>query len=89
MTLNGKEQRFWRQASISIGAPLGNLEGGLSTGDFDRRIKGALGMGRLSLKRLTAEGSFYWAPWVMKGGLWGQVSLFSWATWSGLVYRGL
>jgi hypothetical protein len=37
-------------------------------------------MGRLSLKRLTAEGRegglLYWAPWVMKGRLWGQASLF-------------
>jgi len=28
--------RFWRQAFLSIGAPLGNLEGGWSTGDFER-----------------------------------------------------
>jgi hypothetical protein len=37
-------------------------------------------MGRLSLKRLTAEGLkeglLYWVPWVMKGRLWGQASLF-------------
>jgi hypothetical protein len=54
-------------ASIYIGAPLGNLEGDSSTGDFERWIKGALGMGRLSLKRLTAEGHerglIYWGPW--------------------------
>jgi len=34
-------------------------------------MKGALGMGHLSLKRLTAEGPHYWVPWVMKGRLWG------------------
>jgi hypothetical protein len=28
--------RFWRQASLSIEAPLGNLERGCSTGDFER-----------------------------------------------------
>jgi hypothetical protein len=32
-----------------------NLEVGSSTGDFERWMKRALGMGRLSLKRLTAE----------------------------------
>ena len=36
--------------------------------------------GCLSLKRLTAEGLkgglLYWVPWVMKGSLWGWVSLF-------------
>jgi hypothetical protein len=47
-------------------ALLGNLEGGLSTGDFEIWLKGALGKGRLSLKRLTAEGFkgglLYWNP---------------------------
>ena len=33
-------------------------EGGPSTVNFERWMKGALRMGRLSLKRLTAEGSF-------------------------------
>jgi len=50
---------------------LGNLEGGSSTGDFERWMKEALGMGHLSLKRLSAEGlggrPLYWRPWVMKG----------------------
>jgi hypothetical protein len=31
--------RLWRQASLFIGAPLGNLEGGSSIGDFERRMK--------------------------------------------------
>jgi len=43
-------------------------------------MKGALGMGHLSLKRLTVEGLegglLYWVPWVMKGRLWRGVSLF-------------
>jgi len=47
---------------IYTGAPLGNLEGGLSTGDFERWMKGALVMGCLSLRRLTAEGSFTGVP---------------------------
>jgi len=29
--------RAWRQASLSIGAPLGNLEGRSFTGDFERQ----------------------------------------------------
>jgi len=37
-------------------------------------------MGRLSLKRLTAisfeGGLLYWGPWVIKGRLWRQASLF-------------
>ena len=34
----------------------GNLEEGSSTGDFERRMKGALGMGLLSLTRLRGGG---------------------------------
>jgi hypothetical protein len=34
----------------------------------------------LSLKRLSAQGLWggllYWGPWVMKGRLWGQASIF-------------
>jgi hypothetical protein len=53
-------------------------EGGSSTEDFERWIKGALGMGRLSLKRLTAEGlaGGHWDPWVIKERLWGRPPLF-------------
>jgi hypothetical protein len=36
----------WRRASISIGAPLGNLEWGSANGGFERWVKG---MERLSL----------------------------------------
>jgi len=46
--------RLWGQASLSIGTPLGNLEGGLSTRDFERCMNEALGMERFSLKRLSA-----------------------------------
>jgi hypothetical protein len=35
---------------------LGNLEEGLLTRDFERWIKGALGMEHLSLKRLCGRG---------------------------------
>jgi hypothetical protein len=52
---------------ISMGAPLGNLLEGSSTGDFERRMKGALGMERLTLKRLREralrEDLLYWGPW--------------------------
>jgi hypothetical protein len=65
-TLEVRYKRLWRQASISIAVPFGNLKGGSSTGDFERWMKGALGMGRLSLKRLSAEvlwgGLLYWGP---------------------------
>jgi hypothetical protein len=67
--------------SLDIGAPLGGSgEGCPSTGNFERWMKWSLGMGLLSLKRLTAEdlegGLLYWATWVMKGWVWGQASLF-------------
>jgi hypothetical protein len=42
-----------------------NLEEGSSTGDFERWMKGALGMERLSLKRLRGVGL----------GVWGAPSL--------------
>jgi len=35
---------------------LGNLEEGLSTGNFERWMEGALGMEHLSLKRLCGGG---------------------------------
>jgi hypothetical protein len=37
-TLKDRQKRLWRRESISIGAPLGNLEGGSSTRDFERWI---------------------------------------------------
>jgi len=65
------------QYSGSIG---GHGEGGPSAGNFEKWMKGSLGMGHLSLKRLTAEGRegglLYWVTWVMKRSLWGQASLF-------------
>ena len=69
------------QVSLHIGAPLGDLgRGGTSTGSVQRWMKGSLGMGHLSLKRLTTEGLegglLYWIPWVMKRRLWGRAALF-------------
>ena len=47
------QKRLWRWASLSIGAPFfGEPGGGLVYRDFERRMKGALGMGLLSLMRL-------------------------------------
>ena len=47
--------------------PTGEPGGGSSTGDFERQMKGALGMERFSLNRLSAEGLcgglLYWGPW--------------------------
>jgi len=59
-TLKDRQKRLWRWESISIGALLGNLEGGSSTRDFERWMKGALGIGRLSeerLRRASRKGS--------------------------------
>jgi hypothetical protein len=36
------KERLWKQASLSIGAPLGSLEGGSFTGDFVRQAKEGL-----------------------------------------------
>jgi hypothetical protein len=46
------QKRIWKQASLYIGVPLGNMLEGSSTGDFEKRMKGALRMERLILKRL-------------------------------------
>jgi len=55
-------------------------EGGPNTRNYERWMKRDVGMGRLSLKRLTVEGLkgglLCWVPWVMKGSLWGWASLF-------------
>jgi len=50
--------------------PLGNLQGGLSTGGFERGMKEFLGIERFSLKRLSVErlwrGLLYWVPWKIR-----------------------
>ena len=60
---------------------MGNLEEGLSTGDFERRVKGDLGTERLSLKRLRGGvigggSSFTRDPgrYVKKGSGYGHLS---------------
>ena len=75
--------RPWRQASISIGAQLGNLEVCSSTRDFERWMKGAIGIGSLSLKRLSVEGLW--------GGLlyWGLRIRPSLSIWAPLRPRGI
>jgi hypothetical protein len=50
---------LWRCASLFTGAPLGNPEEGLSTGDFERWMKGTLGMELFSLS--FWRGSVEWA----------------------------
>jgi hypothetical protein len=73
ITLEDRRKRLWRWVSLSIGAPLGNLKWGSSTGDFERWMKGTLGMERFSLKRLIAEGLWggllYWGPWKIRASL--------------------
>jgi len=54
--LEDRQKRLRRCATLSIGASLRNLEGGLSTGEFERWMKGALIMELFCLKRLSAEG---------------------------------
>ena len=55
---------LWRRTSLSIGAPLGNLEGGSYTGDFARWTKeGSRNGASLSEGRGTRrEGSFTGDP---------------------------
>jgi hypothetical protein len=55
-TLEDRWKRLWIWASISIGAPLENLEGGSSTRDFESWMKETLGMEHFCLKWLIAEG---------------------------------
>jgi hypothetical protein len=55
-TLEDRYKRLWRCAPLSIGIPLGKLEWGSSTRDFERLMKEALGMEHFSLKRLSVEG---------------------------------
>jgi len=45
----GYKRKLWRRASLSIGGPLGNLEGRSSTRHFERWMKGALEVECLSL----------------------------------------
>jgi hypothetical protein len=75
-TLKDRQNRLWRWACISTGAPLGNLEGGSPIGDFERWMKGAPGMERLFLKRLSVEGSFTGDPrrYVKKGSTYRRLS---------------
>jgi len=61
--------------SLSIGAPLclketWNQEGASYTRDFERWIKGVIGMEHFFLKRLSEEslwkGLLYWRPWKIR-----------------------
>jgi hypothetical protein len=76
----GYERKALEMGIFLHGGSVGQPGVGSSTRDFERWLKGALGMGHLSLKRLTAKGLerglLYWGPWVMKGRLWGRASLF-------------
>jgi len=46
-TLKDMEKRLWRRVSLSTGAPLWSLEGGSFTRDFEKWMKGILGVDRL------------------------------------------
>jgi len=60
--------------------PAGEPGRGLIYRGLKRWLKWALRKGRLSLKRVTAEGLeeelLYWGPWAMNGKLWRHASLF-------------
>jgi len=66
-TLMDMQERLWRRASLSIGAPFGEIGGGLIYRGFERWMKWALWMKRLSLKRLRGGGLrlelLHWGPW--------------------------
>jgi hypothetical protein len=51
---------FWRRASLSMDAPLGNLEGSSFIRDFERWMKGTVEVG-VSLRELC-EGYWRGAP---------------------------
>jgi hypothetical protein len=55
------EKRIWRWPSLSIGAPLRNLEGGSFARDFERWMMGALKLECLSLRELC-EGNLEGGP---------------------------
>jgi len=55
-TLVNREKRLWRRASLSIGALFGEPGRGLIYRGFERWMKGALWMKRLSLTRLRGGG---------------------------------
>jgi len=63
----GQAEKALEMGILSMGVLLGNLEGGSSTRDFERWMKGALEMENFSLKKLSGEGPcgglLYWGPW--------------------------
>jgi hypothetical protein len=58
------KRRLWKWASLFIGAPLGNLEGSLFTGNSERQLKEVCGSGASlslcgsSVRGTWREGSF-------------------------------
>jgi hypothetical protein len=58
------EGRFWRRTSLSIGAPLGNLNGAHIPGTLKYERRRALGIWHLSLRELCEGklevGLLYW-----------------------------
>ena len=57
-TLKDRQERLWRRAYLSIGTPLGNLEGVSSTRNSERWLKGALEVERLSLYGSSVKGTW-------------------------------
>ena len=75
----------------SVGAPAVG-----STRVFERRLKGALEVKRLSLKRLSGKGLLYWGPWKIckervriRASLSTRAPLRPRETWKGDRYRVL
>jgi hypothetical protein len=71
-------KRIWKRAAVSMGAPLGNLEGGSFTGDSERQMKGSWKGASLCLWELEPEGRapLLPLPWrIRKGRLWRRASL--------------
>ena len=93
------KRRIWKRAAVSIGAPLGNLEGGSFTGDSERQMKKGSWKGAFPcLWELEPGGRapLLPLPWrIRKGKLWRWASLFVGSPFGnlegegGLVYRVL
>ena len=66
--------RLWGRASLSIGAPLGNLEGGSHTSNFERWMEEGSRNGASLFEGNPERGLLYWGPRRIS-----QVRLWKWA----------
>lgn len=58
------KRRIWKRAALSVGAPLGNLEGGSFAGDSEKQMKKGSWKGASVYGSWNPEGGhLYWRPW--------------------------